>query len=245
LTPNAKRIQLVSKSVKDFKNKSYSTDEFAAAVEDSESLKNARLEFAYKNIIAIPHLLTQVFLSLESTDPLSVAMAFFYAMYEYDPSFNAHVNKDVNSKENFEVLASQEPNLEEEISAEDPSQNNELEKENLGNKDTVRFMSHFIHVIQFCHLCYKDKISLVFYTLATLQEIKSRFNSLITSNNLRIKGTQKSLQSTPTSHSSDDDISSPESKISRKDKQFLSAMLKIHDTLERNMLRTSKDREEK
>jgi hypothetical protein len=85
----------VSKSIKKFKYKSFSADEFAAAVEDLETLKklkNARQEILYKNIVAIPHLLTQVFLSLESTDPLTVAMAFFKAMHKYDSSLDINTS---------------------------------------------------------------------------------------------------------------------------------------------------------
>lgn len=48
------------------------------------------------------------------------------------------------------------------------------------------------------------------------------------------------------SNSEDDkDLSSSNSKISRKDEHFLSTMLKIHDTLDKNMLRSSLDHEEK
>jgi hypothetical protein len=123
---NAKPIQFVSKSIKDFKCKSFSTDEFAAAVEDLETLKklkNAHQEISYKNIVAIPHLLTQVFLSLESTDPLTVAMAFFHALYEHDSSLDDNTNNDCHSVDIYEPQEHNEPNLEEEISTGDQSQN--------------------------------------------------------------------------------------------------------------------------
>jgi len=71
---NAKPIQLVTKSIKDFKLKSFSTDEFAETMDNEEelkNLKNAWVDFSYKNIIALPYILTKVFMSLESTDPQS------------------------------------------------------------------------------------------------------------------------------------------------------------------------------
>jgi hypothetical protein len=88
---DAKPVQLVSKSIKVFKCKSNSTHDFALAVEDPEwlkKLKNARHELVSKNIIALPHLLTQVFKSIESMDPIMVVMVFFYAMYDFDSSLD-------------------------------------------------------------------------------------------------------------------------------------------------------------
>jgi hypothetical protein len=37
--------------------------------------------------------------------------------------------------------------------------------------DTPHFLDHFIHVIQFCHLCHKGKIPAVNYKLSLSQEI--------------------------------------------------------------------------
>jgi hypothetical protein len=62
---DAKPIQLVPKLIKDFKLKSHSAEEFVDCLSDQDlfkDLKNARTDFHSKNIIAIPQLLTKVFL---------------------------------------------------------------------------------------------------------------------------------------------------------------------------------------
>jgi hypothetical protein len=184
-------------------------------------------------------------LSLESTDPLSVAIAFFQAMFEYDSSLEAKTIEDPQLADTDETKEPEVPNLEEDSTAEEGLQDSLTIQEPTGSKDPVRFLSQFIHVIQFCHLCYKGKISPVFYTLTTSPEIKSWYGSLMNTYDLIPRNTHKRLQSTPDSLASDNKITSPDSKISRKDKHFLNAMLKIHDTLDKNMLRNSKDREEK
>ncbi len=47
-------------------------------------LKNPNADLNYKIIIPIPHLLTKAFMNLSSTDPYTVAQAFFEQMYNYD-----------------------------------------------------------------------------------------------------------------------------------------------------------------
>jgi len=112
---DAKPIQLVTKSIKDFKLKSFSTDEIAKTMDDDnklKNLKNARVDFSYKNIIVLPYILTKVFISLESTDPITVARAFFQIMFDYDPckisqetadQVENSANIDSKSEETLEV----------------------------------------------------------------------------------------------------------------------------------------------
>ncbi len=245
---DAKPVQLVSKSIKDIKCKSFSVDEFAVAMEEPDSLKsikNARHELVYKNIVALPYLLTQVFLSLETTDPITVAMAFFHAMYDHDSSLENKNDNDQANTSTIDDSTSEAPQLEDEMSNDVLQDHNDTDSKSIEPPTPSLFLEQFLHVIQFCHLCYKGKITPVFYTLAASPDIKLWYQSLLNSNSIQPKGTLKHNKSIPTSPESDDEFFSPDSKISRKDKHFLSAMLKIHDTLDKNMLRTSKDREEK
>jgi len=65
-------IQIIQSSIKETKGKSYAFDQFAARFKLKDPLKHdksANTEF--------PILLTKVFFELESSDPLSVAAAFF------------------------------------------------------------------------------------------------------------------------------------------------------------------------
>jgi hypothetical protein len=102
---DAKPIQIVEKSIKDVKAKSYSCEEFASGLENSESfeqLKNPKVEFHYKNIIPIPHLLTKTFMDLSDTDTFTVAKAFFEQMYHYDSQPNEDQFEPELNKENGE-----------------------------------------------------------------------------------------------------------------------------------------------
>jgi len=241
---DAKPIQIVQKSVKDFKFKSFSAEEFAEAIEDTEALmnlKNPKQELTYKNIIALPHLLTKVFMSLESKDPISVATAFLQAMYDYDSSIDSQNQKEhpIISNENNSSSEHQEDE------SSDPQQNIDNLNGSNPNTDKNPFMTDFIHAIQFCHLCHKGKISPVFYTLSSSSNIKNWFYDLQNLNKLGTKTNQKRSKNTIQSPEKDEDLSSPESKISRKDKHFLNAMLKIHETLDKNMIRSALDRDEK
>lgn len=77
---DAKPIQIVLKSIKDVKAKANSYEDFATGLETIESfekLKNPKLDFHYKNIVPIPHILTKTFMNLPTTDPYTVATAFF------------------------------------------------------------------------------------------------------------------------------------------------------------------------
>jgi hypothetical protein len=80
LDSSAKPVQIIYKSVKDIKQKFFSYQDFAIGLESSEkfeNMKNIKTEFHYKNIIAITKILTKVFIKLLSTDPYSIAKAFF------------------------------------------------------------------------------------------------------------------------------------------------------------------------
>jgi hypothetical protein len=88
---NSKPVQIVEKSIKDVKAKANSYDDFVTGLgshEAFEKLKNPKLDFHYKNIVPIPHLLTKTFMNLSSTEPYTVAKAFFEQMHLYDSHIN-------------------------------------------------------------------------------------------------------------------------------------------------------------
>jgi hypothetical protein len=62
-----------------------------AACNDHEyfvSIKSPKVEFTYCNIAPLLHLPTKVFIDLTDMEPLSVAFAFFDAMYAFDESLD-------------------------------------------------------------------------------------------------------------------------------------------------------------
>jgi hypothetical protein len=66
---NAKPVQIIQKSIKNIKVMSFTFEEIANSLVDQDSfiaLKNPKSEFLYKNIIAIPHFLTN---RLSSSNP--------------------------------------------------------------------------------------------------------------------------------------------------------------------------------
>lgn len=86
---DASPVLISLKSVKEVKGKTFSLDQLAAAADNKDSfmaLKSPRMEFYYRNIVPLPRLLTKVFLELQETDPITAALAFFHAMYEFDSS---------------------------------------------------------------------------------------------------------------------------------------------------------------
>jgi hypothetical protein len=94
---SAKPIQLILKSIKVVKSKTIS---IADLIGDEEAvkfpdLKQAKLDFQFRNIIPIPHALTKANLALNNFDPHSVAQAFFEAMLEFDKQNLMDSNIDV------------------------------------------------------------------------------------------------------------------------------------------------------
>jgi hypothetical protein len=83
-------------------------------------------------------------------------------------------------------------------------------------------------------------------TLSNHQEVKTWYLSLLSFDNLNCNGNKKlaKLLHNPITNS-DVNNSSPETKISRKDKHFLNTLIKISNTLDTNMIHSSKERDEK
>lgn len=107
------------------------------------------------------------------------------------------------------------------------------------------FLTEFIHVIQFCHLCAKGKITPVLYTLATTSAIQIWYSSLSASCKIDIRTQPKRSTSAELHEADGNEVSSPEHKISRKDHYFINTMLKLHDTLHKSHLKATTEKEER
>ncbi len=245
----AKPIQIVQKSIKDVKQKTYSFDDFATGLETQENfeaLKTPNSVFLYKNIIPIPNLLTKTFMNLPSTEPYTVARAFFEAMHDYDSQLN-----DTVSPPTAQETLTVEPDLTTESDNDTTSKQDDTpdipDTTSTSNSSPhPKFMTEFIHVIQFCHLCAKGKISPVLYTLTTSSAVQSWFSSVSPTFRIEKKVITKRTSSTDDNDlSSDDEISSPDQKISKKDHYFISTMMKLHDTMDRNNLKQSREKDER
>jgi hypothetical protein len=143
-----KPIQIVQKSIQDFKSKSFSSEDFATSLEQDgtfASLKTPKVVFHYKNIIPIPNFLTKIFIELENKDPIQVVTAFFHAMHSYD------YNQDtptIASNNNAPKLLSEQNDEETNESAD-----NVVEPYHKPTISLTTIMEHslldkFIHVIQ-------------------------------------------------------------------------------------------------
>jgi hypothetical protein len=247
---NAKPVQIIQKSIKNIKEKPFSFEEIASTLDDEDSftaLKNPKVEFLFKNNIAIPHFLTKAFIKLESTDPFSVAKTFISAIMDFDDSSSTQA-QDLdaeNSKEDQEHEETEDTfNNEEEFDSR-TNPPNSPEKRQLRTKknlDTIQIQDYVLHVIQFCHLCSKGKITPVLYSLSSSIEIENWFSSLPIFINTN-KNRSHLRKENPSIKDSDNDTSStsPDRKISRRDDYLINTMIKLHDTMDKN----TKNKEEK
>jgi len=241
---SAKPIQLILKSIKVVKSKTFS---IADLIGDEEmvkfsDLKQAKNDFQFRNIIPIPHVLTKAFLALKDVDPHSVAQAFFEAMLEFD--------KQVLTEESTDTVEIPDLQDEKETDIENSKQVDDTDEKSVksssfsaGNEKSGKMFVEFGHVLQFCYLCHKKKVTPVLYSADTTPTIDQWFNS-ISFACLRPATTsreKRQAQRNETDLESDEDVSSPEQKLSKKDHYFLSTMLKINEAMDK----TYKDRSDK
>jgi hypothetical protein len=126
-------------------------------------------------------------LKLKSTDPLSVAIAFFHAMIDFDNNLHVENNREqvIPSPPTEDITT---PNSSQELTDTEGTTTNEETKSPgtptlLHNDDQTtptrnNFLSEFYHVLQNCFLCYKGKITPVHYTLDKSTETSNWFNNL-------------------------------------------------------------------
>jgi hypothetical protein len=102
------------------------------------------------------------------------------------------------------------------------------------------FLNNFLHIVQFCYLCAKRKVTPTIYSIDSSASIKDWFSKLIRSTGLQmndsthhdnsIKQTRTILQldSTDNNDTSDNNNpSSPDQTNFKKDQQFLYTMLRM------------------
>jgi hypothetical protein len=216
------------------------------SLEHFEAMKTSNSVFSYKNIIPIPHLLTKTFMNLPYIEPCTVARAFFEAMHDYDSQLD-----DIASALPAQDTKAVEPDLATESDNDansKPDNTPDIPMIMTTPSPTThpKFMTDFIHVIQFCHLCAKGKIPPALYTLNTSSDIQSWLSSV----SAPFKIDKKTTIAKQASSIDDDDlsfgdeISSPDQKISKKDHYFISTMLKLHNMMDRNNLKQSKEKDE-
>jgi hypothetical protein len=241
---SAKPVQLILKSIKVVKSKTFS---IADLIGDEEmikfpDLKQAKTEFQFRNIIPIPHVLTKVYLALNDVNPHSVAQAFFEAMLEFDRQSMTVLGSD------FEL----EPELQEEkeMDTKDSKPVGDLDDNSvksstisIGKETLCKMILEFGHVLQFCYLCHKKKVAPVLYSADTMPAIDQWYKSVsfICLQSAPSNRAKRQAQRDETNSDSDEDVSSPDQKLSKKDHYFLSTMLKINDAMDKNY----KDKSEK
>jgi len=257
-------IQIVLKSIKVIKAKTPSftaaVDPESARnpLEDAvDSKKTKKIEFHHRNILPIPHFLTKAFLKLTTFDPLSVAQAFYKAMQEFDLKQRAEKNEteteingnmlgeeeeakddDLHDTEGDESSkSSQVPNLSEEQENLKEVEKEDKEDLTVGKKSPASqsLLVSFQHILQFCYLCSKQKISPVQYSIVSNPIIDSWFNKLDSVKCSQVTaGSKRQNPVIIVSPDSENSTMSPDPKMSRKDQYFIHTMLKIHDTMDKN-----------
>ncbi len=247
--PNVIPVQLIQNSIKDVKGKSFSFDQLADRFKLKEPLKSdrsAKSEFYNYNILPIPALLTQVFLGLDNTDPLSVTTAFFQAMYQFDNKnlgdeeeqdpFEDEQRQDDQSKSGDSKTSDQEnSHSDEELQETSPQKKGTTTPKNL-------FSVEFNHILQFCQLCHTKKMPSVLYTLIDGSSVQDWMLSVSISLGLTVqKNNKRMISASP--HSSDESTHSQ--KVSRTDEHLLSTMLKIHESFDNNFAKSDREKEEK
>ncbi len=221
--------------------------DFTTSLDSFESFSAMRAPsqvFHFKNIIPIPDLLIKTF-SLDDTAPYTVAKAFFDAMFEFDNEVGSNSTTQAPLSEPALLDESGEERTDEIDVHSNPDSPAPIQGPNQASPNP-KFLDSLIHVIQFCHLCYKGKVTPVHYSMATTPEIDNWFASLtsIKKNN----GISKAKRAQPLSDVSSDSesgIDSPDQKISRKDSYILSTVLKLHDSLDKSNQKNSQEKADK
>ncbi len=166
-------------------------------------------------------------------------------MYHYDSQLQDQTSMDTPSP------VDQDPELIDEADPDNSSTSNDtlIMTTELSNKKTggllPKFMSEFIHIIQFCHLCAKGKMPPVLYSLASSPEIRNWFSTLSLACLPVPRHGPKRNSSTDSSDSDSENIPSPNQKMSRKDHYLIHTMLKLHETMDQNYLKQTLEKEEK
>jgi hypothetical protein len=244
-------IQIVLKFIKEVRGKSFTFEQFTSKIYSNNPLdkakmdKSAKSEFLYYNIILILMLLTQVFLTLKSTDPVTVAIAFFQAMYQFDCDTDKENNILVDDEDDDQPTAPDDTDLDDSQQNDDTSDDPPTLLVTESHPPTTRntFAMDFYHILQFFHLCQRCKVPPVLYILYNPKGSPSWLPSIYTS--LGLKNSSKRFINDLSPVHDDENLLQHASKMSRKDEHWLSTMLKIHESVDNNIHRSIKEKEEK
>jgi len=242
-------IEIMMNSVKEVKGKSHSFNQLVTKIKSNESWdhdRSAKSDFHNYNILPVPVLLSQVFLSLEDLDPLSVASAFFQAMYIFDNDDDEYLSNEDKLVESTDQDSTPNPKsneLDESVEQEhqdkepDPKQDEDAVKSFVMRNS---FAEEFSHIIQFCQLCSWKKFPPILYTLIDKKNVKNWLSYVKISMGLSSSNATKRFKLEDSPHEYD-----PANKISRKDEQMINTMIKLHECFDNNMSRSIKEKEEK
>jgi hypothetical protein len=242
-------IEIMMNSVKEVKGKSHSFNQLVTKIKLNESWeydRSAKSDFYNYNILPIPALLSQVFLSLVDLDPLSVAAAFFQAMYIFDNDDHEYLS---NEEENDETIdpESQSASNPKEMDESDEKVDHDEDPETKLNDNADKsfsmrnsFAEEFTHIIQFCQLCAWKKVPPILYTLTDKKAVQHWISSVNLLMGLSVPQTTKRFK--PDGSPQERDQSN---KISRKDEQMINTMIKLHECFDNYMSRSIKEKEEK
>jgi hypothetical protein len=191
-------------------------------------------------------LLTQVFLSLPTTDPITVANAFFQAMYQFD--CKTDIRNDYNIIDVHDDDQSVPQDCDGTTDSHSPDENsidpsNLLDTLSPSQSTRNSFAQEFYHILQFCHLCYRRKIPPVLYTINNSIEVRAWLPSIYT--NLGLTQSSKRFITDSSSAIDDDDSVHHTTKISWKDEHLINTMLKRHESVDNTTHRSNKEKEEK
>jgi len=261
---SARPIQIVLKSIKVVKAESPSFTAAVDPESARNPLENVvvskkakKIEFHHRNILPIPHVPTKAFLNLTTFDPLSVAQAFYKAMQEFDLKQHAEKN-ETETEIDGNLMGEEEEAKDDDLQntegdesskssqvrnfSEEQENSKEVEKEDeedLADEKkppaSQSFLASFLHVLQFCSLCSKQKIPPVQYSIVSNPIIDSWFNKLDSVKCSQVTAGSKRRNSVIiASPDSENFTMSPDPKMSWKDQYFIHTMLKIHDTMDEN-----------
>jgi hypothetical protein len=151
---------IILKSIKEVCGKSFTFEQFASKIHSDDPLdkdkkdKHAKSEFLYYNIILIPMLLTQVFLTLKLTDPVTVAIAFFQAMHQFNCDTDKENDIFIDDEDDDQPNAPDDTDLNDSQQKDDTSDDPSTLLDTDCHPPTTRNTStmDFYHILQFCHL---------------------------------------------------------------------------------------------
>jgi len=109
----AKPVQIIQKSIKNIKEKSFEFDEFLMMKDDQEKFKTLdtpSTDYQFKNILPISNALTKIFVQLNSTSPFEVAKAFIEKTAEQVENGNQDQEKTSSESEDSNSTTEKDQN---------------------------------------------------------------------------------------------------------------------------------------